>query len=476
MKHASTRFWKWGLPVALVTIAIAVWWLWRTSRPVVAVFVVDKADVVATVARRGVTRLPREWEITMPATARLAPLDVEVGQPVRKGEVVARLVTKDVELTVRRAEKAVAELEAAWKEAAHEQVELDLKRQAQLSADAMKRIADAAEVRTRESKEALVAIRRILERTRKLAAEEVRSEDELDRVEIDFVRFHSQYEQDQRTEQALRLLQQATDLLPTVVDHYLQRRKLSAERVRRQRDVAQAELEQARLLLERSTMKSPVDGVVLWRATTSEKVVPEGAVLLRIGNLDSLEARVDVLTEEALRIREGAPVEIFTEQRSNDQGLVLSGRVHRIDPEGFTKRSSLGIEQQRVWVIIRFDDASRERLREASIGVGYRIWARIETGRSSQVLRVPRTALFRSAEGTWEVWQVVRGKLRRTRVTLGIANDRWAEIRGGLEKGAQVVVAPQAELEPGQRVQVRIIEAARIDPRSRAQGTTATRR
>ncbi len=467
MKWANVRLtWVWPA-IALAGAVLAGSWIVRQMREEVAVFVVDQGRIDEWVERRGVTRLPEVVEITMPATARLAPITVEVGQTVRKGDVVARLVRKDIDLALARAQHAADELEAAWREARDQQLELDLKKQAGLSVSAMQQLVAAAKARTEESKQALVSIGRILERTRKLTREEVRSEDELDRTEIDFIRFRSQYEQDQHTQQALELLQQATALLPAVVDDYIRRRGLAAAKVEKQLQRARAGLEESRLLLERSQMTSPIDGVILSRATTNEKVVPEGTVLLRIGDLSRLEARVDVLTQEALRISEGNRVELEVGGGRPESVFHWKGHVARIDPEGFTKVSSLGIEQQRVWVTIRFDPETRTELLSRKMGAGYRVRARILTGSRNKVLRIPRTALFRSETGRWEVWVARSGKLQRSAVEIGLANDRWAEVRKGLSAGDQVIVAPHTRLVTGQRVVTRVIKPSWLDPRSR---------
>ncbi len=466
---------RWIFVGALIVMALA-WWGYRQSAVEIAVYSVARGPVVESIEERGYTRLPEEVEITMPESARVMPIELAVGDRVAEGDIVARLAEPDLNVSLNKSLAAVAELKAALAEAQDEQLELDLKRQAKLSVASTAKLVEAARVRSKESKESLKFVGRILERTRILTQEDVRSEDELDRTEVDYVRQRSQAEQDKFNEDALELLQQAIELLPKVVDDYVNRRRLTAGKVKQQLAAAEAALQETRLLLSRAQMKSPIDGVVLYRATTSEKPLPRGTTLLRIGDLDRLEVQVDVLTEESLRIPPGAEAELLLGADFETREESIQGRVYRIEPEGFTKVSALGIEQQRVWVIIRFDEQSRSRSLLKKIGVGYRVRARITTKERKEVLRIPRTALFRSDLREWQVMCLRGGRLARQVVQVGLQNDRWAEVTSGLEAGEQVVVAPDPKLTIGQRARARQVSAELLDPRSHGRRTSSTRR
>ena len=143
-------------------------------------------------------------------------------------------------------------------------------------------------------------------------------------------------------------------------------------------------------------MTSPVDGVILERAISNEQYLTGGTTLLRIGELDHLEVETDILSEDVVRVRQGHVVEIYGPAVGGGAGEGVSGVVHRIYPTGFTKISSLGVEQQRVTVIIRFADGVLDQLRgERNIGVDYRVRVRIFTAEQPDTLLVARSALFR---------------------------------------------------------------------------------
>src|SRR5208283_4005751 len=134
----------------------------------------------------------------------------------------------------------------------------------------------------------------------------------------------------------------------------------------------------------------------------------------------------------------------------------VRGKVTRIYPAGFTKVSSLGVEQQRVKVIICFDskDDLKRLLTERGLGVGYRVRVRIFTADKSRALLVPRSALFRAADGKWQVFAVRGGTAKLQTVEVGLMNDEQAEIRNGLAEGELVVLAPESSLSDGMRVDV----------------------
>jgi HlyD family secretion protein len=129
------------------------------------------------------------------------------------------------------------------------------------------------------------------------------------------------------------------------------------------------------------------------------------------------------------------------------------GRVTRINPAGFTKVSSLGVEEQRVRVLVRFEEEDLDRLlRERNLGIGYRVRARIFTARKNDAKVVPRSALFRSPSGGWQCFVVTAGRIALTDVSVGLMNDRFVEVVEGLAEGDRVVVAPEASLTDGLRV------------------------
>jgi HlyD family secretion protein len=223
-------------------------------------------------------------------------------------------------------------------------------------------------------------------------------------------------------------------------------------------EVRRRELESAKARLiqpgeanggERSAVqvRSPIDGVVLKIIAESEQVVQPGAPLIEIGNPADLEIAVDFLSRDAVRIKPGAPARI--ESWGGDK--ILNARVKRIEPTGFTKVSALGIEEQRVKVILDFTGPESEWRK---LGHGYRVIAHVVVWHHNDALQVPLGALFREGEN-WAVFVVADGRAQRRLVKIGQRNLHAARVLGGLKLGEQVV------LHPSDRVHDRV----RVEPR-----------
>jgi HlyD family secretion protein len=180
---------------------------------------------------------------------------------------------------------------------------------------------------------------------------------------------------------------------------------------------------------------------VLKRLRESESIVQLGEPLIEIGDPDRLEVVADLLSTDAVRVRPGLPV--LLEQWG---GGVLEGLVRRVEPSGFMKVSALGVEEQRVNVIIDFADAGAA----AGLGDGYRVEVRIVVWRGDSVLKLPLGALFRYGDG-WAVFAVDGERARRRPVTVGHRNSIEAEVEG-LAEGQRVVLHPPDTLEDGARI------------------------
>lgn len=194
------------------------------------------------------------------------------------------------------------------------------------------------------------------------------------------------------------------------------------------------------------SVRAPASGEVFSVINESEGVIAEGTPLMTIGNPNTIEIVVDLLSREAVRVKPGNRVEIT--QWGGPNALV--GTVERIEPFGQLRISALGIEEQRVNVVIRFDEASA--LQGARLGHGYQVDATIELWREDDTLRVPIGSLFRGPDGEWQVFEVEGGRARVTTVELGQLNDEHAQLLSGLEEGATVILNPGSMIEDGTRV------------------------
>jgi HlyD family secretion protein len=236
-----------------------------------------------------------------------------------------------------------------------------------------------------------------------------------------------------------------------------------AERMRREElasaefgvTIADAELQLARAALRRFAdpaaagnqqfvVQAPVDGRVLRVIQESEGAVAAGTPLLEMGDPQAIESVVDVLSTDAVKVTPGATV--YLEGWGGDS--VLTGHVHRVEPSAFTRVSALGVEEQRVNVVVHFDGPPA---RWGTLGDGYRVEARIVVWEDDDVLQVPAGAVFRHGDG-WAVYVVEGGRARLQPVTLGRRSEAAAQVLGGIADGAPVVLYPGDAVRDNQRV------------------------
>ena len=186
---------------------------------------------------------------------------------------------------------------------------------------------------------------------------------------------------------------------------------------------------------------APVSGRVLRVIEESERVISAGSPLVELSNPSKLEVVIELLSTDAVKVEPGALVLI--ERWGGD--TVLEARVRLVEPSAFTKISALGVEEQRVNVIADFTEPVK------TLGDAYRVEGRIVIWENENVLKIPSSTLFRSGDA-WSVFVVENGKAYRRQVELGQRTPFDAEILGGLEEGAQVVVHPSNELIDGMSV------------------------
>ncbi len=224
--------------------------------------------------------------------------------------------------------------------------------------------------------------------------------------------------------------------------------------------VAQFELEQAGSVLIRSqttqsvqqklesfVIYSPIQGCLLRVFQESAGPVTPGTRLMEVGDPADLEVEIDVLSSDAAKIKPGAKV--FLEHWGGPEAL--QGRVRLVEPSGFLKLSALGVEEQRVNIIVDILDPPEKR---TTLGDAFRVDARIVIWDGENVLKVPTGALFRS-QGEWAVFQLVNGRAKLTRVKIGRQNALEAEVLNGLQAEDCVILHPSDRIKDGVSVKQR---------------------
>lgn len=193
---------------------------------------------------------------------------------------------------------------------------------------------------------------------------------------------------------------------------------------------------------------APLVGSLLQWLAEHERVVSAGAPLAEVGDARDLEVLVPMLTTDAARVRPDAPVVLVFGSAADS----VIGRVRRVEPSAFTKVSALGVDEQRVHVVVTAPATG------AHIGAQFRAEARVTVWSTPRARRVPVAALMRDAE-QWVVFALdgngSMGRVHRRAVTVGERNDDLAEVRGGLAVGTRVVLYPGDALRDGTRVRAR---------------------
>jgi HlyD family secretion protein len=217
-----------------------------------------------------------------------------------------------------------------------------------------------------------------------------------------------------------------------------------------QRRIAIAELTQAQAALSGATgsegattlVRAPASGRVLGMPERSARVVAPGTPLLSVGDPRTLEIAADVLSSDAASVRRGQTVIL-----RGWGGAPLQGVVRSIEPSARTRVSALGVEEQRLTVVVDVPNAP------PTLGDGYRLDASIVVWEGREVLTVPAGALLRSDKG-WELFAIRDGRAQRVPVRIGHVGSGVAEVLGGVSRGERVVVFPPDALRAGMRVSV----------------------
>jgi HlyD family secretion protein len=381
-----------GIAIVAIILAVALW----PSATDVDVATVARGPMQVTIDEEGETRVRERFVVSAPVMGRVERIELEPGDAVVQGKtVVARLTP------------AAAPL-------------IDPRTQAELAA-------------------AVEAARDAVGQTR---AERARAATMLSRAQSTVRRLESLLKSGAISGDEL----EAAQTTQRSAEEAVRAAGFSVARAEHELQLAQARLRPSSAGGGTVTVVAPVDGVVLKRLRESASVVPVGEPLLEIGDPRTLEIVSDLLSTDAVRVSRGAPVVI--EQWGGPHPL--EGRVRLVEPSGFMKVSALGVEEQRVNVIVDFAD----EMEPASLGDGYRVEVRIVTWREGAAVKVPVGALFRRGD-EWALFILESGRARVQSVDIGQRNDREGQVLKGVSEGQTVVMHPPDTLEDGARVRIR---------------------
>jgi len=388
------------------------------------------------------TRLAKKYPITMPVNGRISRIELEPGDSVKAGETLVEFDRLPLERAVAEARAAVAELEARIAVQDDERVEQTALSEAKATAEAAGEAFKVADAQVNASKARLDRAIKELKRIEQLATDQAVPQSVLDDARLSAETLQSALRQHEFSRDQAKAELEAVQLGPTSVEQQLERKRLEREVLVHQLEQARARLARAEHDLRLADIRSPIDGVVLERYEQGDSTLLAGQPLLLLGNLAELEVIADVLTQDALQVAPGSEV-ILESAAGRD---TIGGKVNRIEPAGYTKLSSLGVEQQRVNVIVSFKDPHED------LGVGYRLQARFITGSKPDALIVPRFSVLQAPDRSFYVFKVVKGRLARQPVTIGLRGDLDMEVTAGLSENDVIVAVPDTTMKDGMKV------------------------
>jgi HlyD family secretion protein len=389
---------KAGLGLGLVAVAAGVAWALRPRPVPVDLVSVTRGPLSLVIEESGVTRVKDRFVVSVPVSGSLSRLSFEPGDQVREGDPLAELAPLSSPLLDERTRaEAEARLDAA----------------ASALGQARAQVARATVARDQAEQD--------LQRTRQLSKSGSLAQQALEQAEF-----------------ALRI--RGEELSSAIF----------AEKI------AKEELRIARVSLGRGTtptgrdrhvdVLAPASGQVLRVHHKSAGVVQAGTALVEVGDPAALEIVVDLLTTDAVSIAAGTKVSI-----GGWGGKPLDGKVSRVEPSGFTRPSALGVDEQRVNVIVAILNPRQDW---SALGDGYRVEARLVLWQSDAAVQVPSGAIFRHGQG-WAVFRASGDEARLVPVKLGHRGESAVEIVSGLSPGDLVVS------HPGDRVKDRVAVEAR---------------
>ena len=383
----SKRVWTAGVVVTAAVAIIA--YLVRPTPIEVETARARLGPLRVTVDAEGKTRVHDRFVIAAPVSGRLARLTLREGAPIRAGQTIAWIAPAPLdEQSRRQAEARVASAE-------------ELAAQA-LAQSSQAQAAAAQARRNLERREALLAAGAISPESREQAALESRSRNE----ELRAVEARARAAKADIDAARAALVAQSDGIAATI------------------------------------PIRSPSRGRVLRVSDVSERVITAGTPLLEVGDATALEVIVDVLSTEAVQVCAGQAVDL--DEWGGERPLRAT--VRSVEPSAFTKVSALGVEEQRVNVIIDLNDSA------TMLGDGFRVDVHIVVWEAPNVLQVPPSALIQGASGSWGIYVIEGSRAHLRPVTIGHQTARGVEVISGVSAGAVVVLFPSDQVSDGVRV------------------------
>ncbi len=429
-------------PTIIVAASVAAYLYTRGQPPAVRTSPVVRGTIEEYVTEEAKTRLHVTRLVTALAAGIARRIELEEGDMVEAGQVITTI--EDTELRA-RVDRALAQIEEVKGYIAGIAAPLPEKSEiaaaqkraesAALAIEVARKNVEVAGANLDLARKELARTQALLEKgivTRERFEERLRNH-EVAQAELDAARLRLTASQ---AEHGIALLQEET-LRESMDDtEYLE--EVYGARIEQIR----AEMTLLSEELARTRVCSPIDGVVLEKYVDHEGYVSPGTALLLVGDVGSVEIETDILSDEIHNIHQGQKVILVGEALG---GETATGRVKTIYPSGFTKVSALGLRQQRVKVLIEFDNS------KLGLRPGCELGVKIVTDSRQTAVLVPAAAVFATSDGM-AAFRVDGGRAELVALEVGIRGEENFEVTSGLRPGDAVILYPPGDLEPGDEV------------------------
>ena len=425
------------------------------SEPTLRTSQVRRGDIVITVSGTGNLLPGREISLGFRTSGTLVSLEVQVGDHVRAGDVLARLDTRELELQVAQAKASLDQKEASLKQllagASAEEVTAArnslLQAQANLAQQEVS-LAVATERARLSWMQAANNLRDAQAKYENIYWQNRNLEAKIGKENVPDSNYDSEAEAWRAVENASMAMEQAR----LAYEQAQKQQETSLQTARIQVSTAQANLEallkgadaaevaaaqiaveqarlayeQAQMELEKAVLVAPFDGTVMSvNAQVGEQV--GSAAILTLADLDAPLVRFWVEEADLASIAVGNRVQVVFEALPD---LTFSGQLLRIDPALVTVDGTPAVQ---CWASI---DLSR---RPPVLLSGMAVEVEVIAAEARNVLLVPLEALRELSDGNYAVFVVQpNGELELRPVEVGLRDLVNAEIRSGLSEGEVV--------------------------------------
>ncbi|MFH1422170.1 MAG: efflux RND transporter periplasmic adaptor subunit [Planctomycetota bacterium] len=434
---------KYIIIFVLLIIAIVLFSMIQKNMPLeVETAVVSRGDIEEFIEERARTQYHETFTVAVLVSGFVRPITIEEGDKIQKGQILATVEDTQYESAVREADEQVNNINALIKGVDAGKPKKEEKKYARIALEIAKTELESVSLQLTALSKAFDTANWLYLSAQKLFEEKKISELELNTKRDDAFAKEAFLKQQQALVSVSKLRVEAAEASLSLVSNYDNENEFQREAYKAQINSIKNRLITLRDQKEKTVVTSPISGVVLNLFSRGNRMMLTCEPLMLIGNPESLELRVDILTDDVAKVAIGQKTKISCECLS---GKIVTGKVAKILPTGFLKTSTLGVEQERIGVIIELNDL------EVKLGPIYGVDVKIITKEKTDVLLVSERAVFK-IDGETYVFVIKGEKAQLVRFRTGIKNDVSYEVVDGLSEGDIVITTPPPELKEGTKV------------------------